>query len=80
MVETTALTPEDQASEYLMMAMRLAEGADPARYARLAGVPLGAGRVAPLADAGLLREGQGRLAATGQGRLVLNRVLAELIA
>lgn len=78
--EETELTPEDQASEYLMMAMRLAEGADPARYARLRGAPLAPARVAPLAEAGLVRDGEGRLAATPGGRLVLNRVLAELIA
>jgi oxygen-independent coproporphyrinogen-3 oxidase len=62
------------------MAMRLAEGPDPARYARLAGAPLDAGRVAPLSAGGLLREAGGRLAASARGRLVLNRVLAELIA
>jgi oxygen-independent coproporphyrinogen-3 oxidase len=79
-VEETALTPAEQAAEYLMMAMRLAEGPDPARYARLAGAPLDAGRVAPLSAGGLLREAGGRLAASARGRLVLNRVLAELIA
>jgi oxygen-independent coproporphyrinogen-3 oxidase len=80
LVEETALAPADQASEYLMMAMRLAEGANPARYARLAGGRLDAGRVEALAGDGLLRASEGQLAATGEGRLVLNRVLGELLA
>ena len=76
----TALPAEEQASEYLMMAMRLAEGADLARYRGLAGAPLDPARVAPLAADGLLRVGEGRVAATPRGRLVLNRLLAELVA
>jgi len=80
LVEETVLTPDEQASEYLMMAMRLAEGADTARYARLAGAPLAPARIRPLTADGLLCEGQGRLAASAAGRRVLNRVLAELIA
>ncbi|HUF88294.1 MAG TPA: radical SAM family heme chaperone HemW [Thermohalobaculum sp.] len=79
-LEQTPLAPAEQASEYMLMAMRLAEGADPARYARLAGAPLAPARLAPLAEAGLVREAHGRLAASAQGRLLLNRVLAELIA
>ncbi len=79
-VEETPLGAGDQASEYLMMAMRLAEGADPRRYARLSGAGLDDGRVAALAGDGLLRRSGGRLAATGSGRLLLNRVLGELLA
>ncbi len=80
LVEETRLGAGDQASEYLMMAMRLAEGADPRRYARLSGAGLDAGRVAALAGDGLLCRTGGRLAATGTGRLLLNRVLGELLA
>lgn len=74
------LAPEDQAVEMLMMGLRLAEGVDPRRYARLAGRPLPAARVAELVGLGLLREAGGRLTATGRGRAVLNAVLAQLLA
>ena len=70
----------DQATEYMLMAMRLAEGADLARYRRLAGVPVDAARIAGLAGDGLVRLTDDRLAATARGRIVLNRVLAELLA
>lgn len=70
---------EAQADEYLMMALRLAEGADPARYARLAGRALPEDRVAALEADGLLRRGQGRVATTARGRAVLNALLRELL-
>ncbi len=79
-VEQTPLAPADQATEYLLMAMRLAEGADLARYRRLAGAPIDAARIAGLAGDGLVRRTGDRLAATARGRIVLNRVLAELLA
>ena len=79
-VEETPLRPEEQAAEYMLMAMRLAEGADPERYARLGRAPLDADRTGRLAGAGLLRQSDARIAATDQGRIVLNRVLGELLA
>jgi oxygen-independent coproporphyrinogen-3 oxidase len=79
-VEETNVDRPDQATEYMLMAMRLAEGADLARYERLAGKPLDAGRIAGLAADGLVRLTHDRLAATARGRIVLNRVLAELLA
>jgi oxygen-independent coproporphyrinogen-3 oxidase len=71
--------PEDvQAEEYLLMALRLAEGVDPARYARLAGRAPEPARVALLQTEGLLEPGALRLTATPKGRLVLNALAAEL--
>ncbi len=78
-VEQAAIAPPDQATEYMLMALRLSEGADPARYHRLAGAPLAEERIAALEAGGLLVRQQGRLAATPAGRIVLNRVLAELL-
>ncbi|MGF1554427.1 MAG: radical SAM family heme chaperone HemW [Paracoccaceae bacterium] len=75
--ETVA--PEDQAVEMALMGLRLAEGIDPASYARLDGAALDAGRVEALVADGLLAWRGGRLAATASGRLVLNRLLAELL-
>jgi oxygen-independent coproporphyrinogen-3 oxidase len=79
-IEQTAVELPDQATEYMLMAMRLTEGADLARYERLAGKPLDDQPVAGLAAVGLVRQTGDRLAATARGRIVLNRVLAELLA
>jgi len=80
LVEQTAVKPPDQATEYMLMAMRLVEGADLARYQRLSGTPIDAARIASLTGDGLVRQTGDRLAATERGRIVLNSVLAELLA
>ncbi|MEY4871214.1 MAG: hypothetical protein RLZZ563_544 [Pseudomonadota bacterium] len=69
---------DDQATEYLLMSMRLSEGMDIARYEALAGAPLRGARVTHLGDLGLVRVESGRLIATVEGRMVLNGVLREL--
>jgi len=79
-VEQTTVDRQDQATEYMLMAMRLAEGADLARYERLSGAAIDAARIAGLAGDGLVLQTGDRLAATARGRIVLNRVLAELLA
>lgn len=68
----------DQATEYLLMSMRLSEGMDIARYEALAGAPLQHGKIANLGDLGLVRVESGRMIATVAGRMVLNGVLREL--
>lgn len=73
----TALSPADVAEEYLMMSLRLAEGLDRARYARLGGA-LEEERLSFLAELGLLTVTPERIAATREGRLVLNRLTAVL--
>ena len=75
-----AVSKKEQATEYLLMSMRLAEGMDVARYERLSPAPLPAERVARLEELGLLRHADGRLAATDAGRAVLNGILRELAA
>ncbi len=52
LVTDEALTPEQMADEFLLMGLRLAEGVDPARYARLAGRPLDPRRIALLREEG----------------------------
>lgn len=74
----TLLSPEDQAMEYLLMSMRLSEGMDEARYARLAGTPVDKAAVARLLDWGMIEHDQGRLRASTAGRPVLNAILREL--
>jgi oxygen-independent coproporphyrinogen-3 oxidase len=69
---------DDQAQEYLVMSLRLAEGLELDRYATLAGAPMDAGRIAGLAAEGLVAVERGRLKTTPRGRLVLNAIVAEL--
>ncbi|HHN67700.1 MAG TPA: coproporphyrinogen III oxidase [Thermopetrobacter sp.] len=78
--EDDTLSPEQAGLEYLLMSLRTTEGLDPARYERLAGQPLDGRAIADLRAAGLLRERGARLSATGRGRLVLERLIAELAA
>ena len=79
-----AVPPPERATEYLLMALRLAEGADLDRYTRLAGAALPAERIERLVASGHLRrddrhDGR-RIAATPRGRIVLNALLADLLA
>jgi putative oxygen-independent coproporphyrinogen III oxidase len=77
-VTREAVTREAQAEEYLVMALRLAEGLDISRYETLARRPFDETVIAALAGHGLLQKTEGRLKATPQGRMVLNRLVAEL--
>ena len=75
----TPLPTEEQAAEYLMMSLRLAEGMDPLRYEKLLGQPLDEAAILPLEELGLLERRDGRLRATVQGRMVLNGVIRDLL-
>ncbi|GAB4381904.1 radical SAM family heme chaperone HemW [Albidovulum sp.] len=72
------LPAREQATEYLMMALRLREGMDLARYRALAGTPPDAAAIAGLERLGLVTAAGGRLAATAAGRAVLDAVIREL--
>jgi putative oxygen-independent coproporphyrinogen III oxidase len=73
------LSAADQATEHLMMGLRLAEGIDLARHARLAGTPLDEATLTRLEDLGMVTRDATRLRATAQGRMVLNSVIRELL-
>ena len=80
-VSDEALTQEQIADEFLLMGLRLAEGIDPARYARLAGRPLDPRRVALLREQGALeRTPDDRLRLTLAGFPLLDAVIADLAA
>ncbi|MBN8817728.1 MAG: coproporphyrinogen III oxidase [Sphingomonas sp.] len=84
LAEERALPPAEQAGEALMMGLRLAEGVDLAALAARTGVAretlLDETAVARLAGHGLLvREGD-RLIVTPQGMLLLDGILAEIVA
>jgi putative oxygen-independent coproporphyrinogen III oxidase len=75
------LTREQMADEFLLMGLRLAEGIDPARYARLAGRPLNPQRVALLREQGAVETTpNGMLRVTLAGFPVLDAVVADLAA
>ncbi|TPW28086.1 coproporphyrinogen III oxidase [Martelella alba] len=78
-IEESLLTAEEQADEMLLMGLRVTEGLDIARWADIAGHGIDPDREAFLTDLGLIqRIGNRRIRATGQGMLVLNRLVEEL--
>lgn len=71
---------DEQATEYLLMSLRLSEGLDEAHHARLAGAPLDEGAIERLADLGMVERAGGHLRTTRAGRPLLNAILRELAA
>jgi oxygen-independent coproporphyrinogen-3 oxidase len=81
LIEDEALSSEAQGDEYLLMALRLKEGIDLARYQRLSGRRIEAGQIADLAKHGMIAElPGGRIAATPDGAAVLDALVADLAA
>ncbi len=78
--ERSELSSEDQASEYLMMGLRIAEGLYIDRYENLAGAQLPPEKVAELIEYGMVTVNDGKLQPTKDGRAVLNAVIRELLA
>jgi putative oxygen-independent coproporphyrinogen III oxidase len=75
------LSSGEQADEYLLMGLRLAEGIDLGRFERMTGAPLPAGRLTHLRRHGLVETtNAGRLRVTPAGFPVLNAIVAELAA
>jgi oxygen-independent coproporphyrinogen-3 oxidase len=70
---------QEQATEFLLMGLRLSEGIDMVRFERLSGAPLDHGTLRHLIEIGMIRVENGRLCATGAGRAVLNSVIFELM-
>lgn len=77
-ISDEAIAPADQASEYLLMGLRVIEGIDLDRFAALAGRDIDSGKIAGLKSLGLIRRDGNRLSATPDGRKLLNAVIAEL--
>lgn len=73
-----AVPRDEQATEYLLMSIRLAEGMEMARHSRLAGRSLSEKEIADLIGMGLVTVDNGRLRATSAGRPVLNAILRAL--
>ncbi len=83
MTSRTALSLAEQTDEALLMGLRLKEGLDLIRLARIGGLAPRRQVVADLCDLGLLAEcsgAAGRISATPGGRMVLNELVARLSA
>jgi oxygen-independent coproporphyrinogen-3 oxidase len=81
LVADEMLTLSEQADEYLLMGLRLAEGIDPQRYAAFSGHPLDEARIAALGAEGMVEQTpDGRLRVTPAGFPVLDAVVADLAA
>ena len=81
MVEEEVLDPREAADEALVMGLRLSEGIDPVALSERFGRPIvDEPAVERLFASGHLERVGGRLRATASGRLLLDRVLAEIAA
>lgn len=79
-IEETPLSRAEEADEMLLMGLRLGEGVDLDRLARLAGGPPSAATIAELTQQGLIEAipGTRRIRASGSGRFVLNELVLQL--
>jgi len=75
----TVISPAEQASEYLMMGIRLTEGLDMGRFKKLSGVPLDPEKLSYLEQIGMIEQTGSTLRATFEGRSLLNAVIRELL-
>ena len=77
--EQLVISQEDAAREHLLMNLRLAEGLDLAGYERRWGTRPDAAKIVVLTRQGFLEQDGEVLKATPTGRLLLNRVIEELM-
>jgi putative oxygen-independent coproporphyrinogen III oxidase len=78
--EEIVIDATGQGEEYLLMGLRLSEGIELARYAKLSGQPLDPARLDRLVGGGFLARSPDmrRIAATAAGRRVLNTLIVEV--
>ncbi|MCP8938042.1 radical SAM family heme chaperone HemW [Alsobacter sp. SYSU M60028] len=80
-VETERLSPEAEGDEFLLMGLRLTEGIDPERFARLSGRRIDQARLRELRAQGLVESlTDGRLRVSREGFPVLDAIVADLAA
>ncbi|SLN11546.1 Oxygen-independent coproporphyrinogen-III oxidase 1 [Aquimixticola soesokkakensis] len=75
---TTVIPAAEQATEMMMMGLRLREGIDIARYETLLGAPIST-KVSDMEALGFVKTETGRLIVTDKGRPVLNGILREIL-
>ena len=74
-----SLTREDEATEFLLMGLRLREGINLDRYAQLASRPVDPNTLKHLKDIGMIEVSHSTLTVTDHGFRVLNSVIGALI-
>ncbi|MFT6677278.1 MAG: oxygen-independent coproporphyrinogen-3 oxidase [Sulfitobacter sp.] len=74
-----ALAQSDQATEFLLMGLRLKEGIDRNRYHAIAGRPLDQEKIDHLCEIGMISVTDGQIIATNQGFSLLNAVIEALL-
>ena len=74
------LSGADQATEFLLMGLRLTEGVDLGRFEALSGNQVATGRLGHLQEIGMIWRDASRVGATREGRPLLNAVLREMLA
>ena len=80
-IEDETLLTSEQADEFLLMGLRLAEGIDPKRFTALSGHALDAARIAALGAEGFVEAtADGHLRVTRAGFPILDAVVADLAA
>jgi len=75
-----ALRVEDEATEFMLMGLRLREGIDLGRYEALSQRPINPSTITHLTDIGMISVIGSRLIVTDQGFKVLNSVISELLS
>ena len=81
LVENAPLSREEQGDEFLLMGLRLREGIDPKRYAKISGRELDRERIASLVEDGFIeQDALGRLRVTPVGAPLLDTVVADVAA
>jgi putative oxygen-independent coproporphyrinogen III oxidase len=81
LVESVALSREEQGDEFLLMGLRLREGVDPRAFEKLTGRDIDPARVASLIEDGFLeRDERGRIRVTAMGAPLLDTVVADVAA
>jgi oxygen-independent coproporphyrinogen-3 oxidase len=79
-ITEAALTGEEYADEMLLMGVRLEEGVEIAPIERLRGRPLNPDARAWLEQQGFIAQANGRVRLTQRGRVLCNRIVAELVS
>jgi coproporphyrinogen III oxidase-like Fe-S oxidoreductase len=79
-ISEAALTSEERADEMLMMGLRIAEGVELGRVEALRGTPLNRNALGWLEEQQLVSLVDGRVRLTRAGRLLTNKIAAELAA
>ncbi|GLQ28308.1 radical SAM family heme chaperone HemW [Sulfitobacter pacificus] len=74
-----ALSPQEQATEFLLMGLRVKEGISIDRFEKIGGVPLSRDTLDHLTDIGMIEVSGDRLTVKNQGVMVLNAVIEALM-